>query len=79
MIFVYLGMKATIEFDLNDPDERGSFELYNKSLDMGLLIWELVHNKKKELYDQDEPIDYLYNWLYDEMESRGININNLVK
>lgn len=72
-------MKATIEFDLNDPDDRNSYDLNNKALDMGLLLWELVHNKRKELEQIEDPVASLYNWLWSELEERGINIDTLIK
>lgn len=72
-------MKATIEFDLNDPDDLSSYELHNKALDMGLVIWELVHNKRKAFEQIEDPVSALYNWLWAELEDRGINIDKLIK
>ena len=45
-------MKATIEFNLDDADDKRDYYLHNKAEDMAMLIWQLVHNTKKELeYD----------------------------
>lgn len=72
-------MKATIEFDLNDPDDQNRYEICNKALDMGIILWELIMNKRKELEDAKFPVDKLYNWLYIELEERGINIEKLIQ
>ena len=45
-------MKATIEYNLNDADDKHDYYLHNKADDMAMFIWELVSNTKKGLeYD----------------------------
>lgn len=42
-------MKAIIEFNLDDADDRNAYEIHNKAKDMAFLLWHLMTNKKKEL------------------------------
>lgn len=75
-------MKAVLEFDLNDPDDQNRFEICNKALDMGLILWEIKCNKKRSMESQTtkfEAIDYFYDWLNEELFERGINIENLIQ
>ena len=41
--------KATLEYDLSDPDDVMEHKRAVKSLDMALALWEIVHNTKKGL------------------------------
>lgn len=72
-------MKAIIEFDLNDPDDRNAYDLHNKALDMGLILWEIVFNKRKEISKAKDPVDHFYTWLNSELAEQGINIDKLIK
>ncbi len=40
-------MKATLEFDLTDPDDRMEHFRCVKSLDMAIVLFEILHNTKK--------------------------------
>lgn len=42
-------MKATLEFDLDDFDDRMAHLRCTKSLDMAMVLWELVHNTRKSI------------------------------
>lgn len=83
--------KGKLEFDLNDFDDRMSFERCVKSTDMALALWEIVHNTKKSLYYKFESmeekgdkftvydgIDSVFESLYDELNERGIDVNKLI-
>ena len=52
--------KGKLEFDLNDFDDRMSFERCVKSTDMVMVLWEILHNTKKSLY-----------WKFESMEEKG--------
>ena len=39
--------KATLEFDLNEPDDVLAHLRAVKSLDLALALWDIVHNTKK--------------------------------
>ena len=41
--------KATLEFDLNEPDDVLAHLRAVKSLDLALALWDIVHNTKKGL------------------------------
>ena len=41
--------KATLEFDLNEPDDVLAHLRAVKSLDMAMALWDIVHNTKKGL------------------------------
>jgi len=70
-------MKGILEYDLNDLDDRLAHERAVKSLDMALVLWELVHNTRKEMLgkieralEQDKnftPYDSL-DIIYDELQ-----------
>jgi len=41
--------KATLEYDLSDPDDVMAHKRAVKSLDMAMALWDIVHNTKKGL------------------------------
>ena len=41
--------KATIEYNLSDPDDAMAHLRAVKSLDMAMALWAIVHNTKKGL------------------------------
>ena len=79
--------KATITYDLTDPDDRLEHLRAIKATDMALVIWELVYNTRKRIeYDID--VNYLggnavLDWIMVEIGERldehGIVIDDLVK
>lgn len=83
--------KGKLEFDLNDFDDRMSFERCVKSTDMVMVLWEIVHNTKKSLYWKFESmeekgetstvydgIDSVFEVLYEELNERGIDVDKLI-
>lgn len=75
-------MTAELKFDLNDPDDANRFELCNKSMDMGLLLWEIAFNKRNSLYEfesAEEAVSKFYEWFNEELHERGINIESLIR
>jgi DNA-directed RNA polymerase subunit E'/Rpb7 len=60
--------KATLKYDLSDPDDFIAHLRAIKSLDMALAIWNIVHNTKKNLHrtigetdlSPDDVIDEVY-------------------
>jgi len=79
--------KAILEFDLTDPDDAIEFERATKATDMALVLWELVFNTKKKMYNQIEfdkiespydAIDKLYEKIYDELNEHGLNMDKLI-
>ena len=41
--------KATLEYNLSDPDDVIAHKRAIKSLDMAMALWDIVHNTKKGL------------------------------
>jgi hypothetical protein len=86
--------KAILEFDLNDPDDRREFELVNKSKDIALALWEIVHNTKKSVewkietamnkpdagdrIDAYDGIEGVYEAIYEILNDRGIKIDDYI-
>jgi len=44
-------MKATLTFDLDDPNDREVYRRHNKADDMASVLWDLCHNKSLGLCD----------------------------
>ena len=79
--------KAVLEYDLNDADDEMAHLRAVKALDMALVLWELCHNTKKgihhqiefqEIKDPYEAVDKVFEKLYEEMNDRGINLDQLI-
>jgi len=81
-------MKAILEFDLDDADDRMAHLRCVKSTDMALVLWEILTNMEKSVMHQVEnfeadsdPSDGVYAafcQIRDACHYRGINIDDLV-
>jgi hypothetical protein len=80
--------KATLEFDLTDSDDMMEFERAVKATDMALVLWELVFNTKKKVFNDIEfdkiespydAIDKLYERLYEDLNDHGLNMDKLLR
>ena len=80
--------KATLEFDLNDPDDIMAHLRAVKSLDMALVLWEMAYNAKKGIkYDIEgkkiecpyEAVDMVFEKLWEELNEHGINLDELIR
>ena len=81
--------KAILEFDLTDSDDRMEHLRSIKSLDMGLMIWEILYNTKKEFERKLESekestereyelLDKIWERIWEIAEERGIKIEDLI-
>jgi hypothetical protein len=78
--------KAILEFDLNDPDDTMAHLRAVKSLDMALVLWEMLYNTKKRICSEIEfdkidaysAVDKIFEKFHEEMNERGINLDELV-
>jgi hypothetical protein len=78
--------QATLNFDLNDPDDNMAFMRCAKSTDMALALWEFAYNTKKSLQrDLDESddksyelIDKVYERFWEIMTDKGIKLDDLI-
>jgi hypothetical protein len=84
--------KGKLEFDLNDFDDKMSFERCIKSTDMAIVIFDVLYNYRKSLsYDIENseekgvgvtPYDVLTMFLEkfnEDLTEKGINIDNLIR
>jgi hypothetical protein len=71
-------MKATIEFDLNNQEDKMAYKRANKSLDMTLVLLEITHNLRHKL-ENDSDIDKVFYEIYDLMEKHNIVIDELIE
>ena len=78
--------KATLEYDLNDPDDTMAHLRAVKSLDLALVLWELAHNTKKGIQNEIEfknlnaydAVDKVFEKLWEELNDHGINLDELI-
>ena len=80
-------MKATLEFDLNDPDDRMAHFRCVKSLDMAIALFEILHNTKKgicytlegkNITDPYEAVQMVMDKIWDDAKAQGLNIDELI-
>jgi hypothetical protein len=83
--------KATLEFNLNDPDDRMEYMRCNKSLDMALALWEIRYNTKKsigyalegkdlkgESVSNYDVLDMVYERIYEILDEHNIKMDDLI-
>lgn len=84
-------MRATFDFDMNDPDDKMAHLRATKSLDLALAVWQIIHNTKKGLMYQVESalsedknltpydaVDMVYDRIYEILEEHNIKIDELI-
>ena len=82
-------MKAKLQYDLNDPDDRMAHLRAVKSLDMASSLFDITRNLKKKIENRYEDIDNtnndvfdgidaVFDEIYDILESHNINIDELI-
>ena len=49
--------KATLEFDMNDPDDAKALKRAVKSTDMAIVLFEITHNLQRKYPDTKEVED----------------------
>ena len=66
-------MKAILEFDLNDHDDRRAHLRCVKSTDMALAIWNIVYEIRKsterKLESQETSTDAEFNFFFDQCQN----------
>jgi hypothetical protein len=78
--------KATLEFDLNEPDDVMAHLRAVKSLDMALALWDIVHNTKKGLewsmegkeIDKYDALELVYEKIREILDNHNINTDELI-
>lgn len=80
-------MKAILEFNLDDHDDRESYERMNKSKEMAYVLWQLITNKKKELeykleehpkFSSYDVLDMVFEEIGLMLQDEGIDIDKLI-
>jgi len=80
-------MKATFEFDMNEPEDMMDHKRMSNALGMALVLWELKVNVKKKMeyiLDTDnlsgqETLDRVFEMIGELMEDQGLNMENLIQ
>ena len=62
-------MKATLSYNLNDPDDRMAHMRAGKSLDMASALFEITRNLKKKIEHRYEDIDNTNNDVFDGIDA----------
>lgn len=82
-------MKAILEFDLTNQDDKKSLDICLKSSDLQGVIWEFTHNAKKRIkqefengsshidYDVLDGVERCFEYFYKLLEDKNINPNEL--
>lgn len=83
--------RGTFEFDLDNPEDNMAFYRAAKSLDVCLVLWEILYNTKKKFqYDVEalpeqvtkmnmyDIIDLMYERFWEITNERGVNLDELV-
>ena len=72
-------MKATLSYNLNDPDDRMSHMRAVKSLDMASALFDITRNLKKQVERRFEDIDNTNNDVFDGIEAVFDEIYNILE
>lgn len=67
-------MKAKLEFDLDNPEEKKEHFRCIKSLDMACALFEIALNLKKKCRDSDKDV---YEEIASILEENNLNIDEL--
>jgi cell fate (sporulation/competence/biofilm development) regulator YmcA (YheA/YmcA/DUF963 family) len=78
--------KATLEYDLSDPDDIMEHKRAVKSLDMAMALWDIVHNTKKGLewsmegkeIDKYDALELVYQKIHEILDDHNINTDELI-
>jgi hypothetical protein len=79
-------MKAKLEFDLDDMDDKMAHDRCIKATDMALVLWEITTNSYRGLtngYGEEDAyykgVDAVYEKLRELLEEHDINPHNLIR
>ena len=78
--------KATLEYDLSDPDDVMEHKRAVKSLDMAMALWDIVHNTKKGLewsmegkeIDKYDALELVYEKIHEILNNHNIITDELI-
>ena len=82
-------MKSTLQFDLDDADDRMAMMRCVKATDMAIVLFEITHNLKRTLEsrfesqpqprDEFDGIEETFSEIYKLMDEHGINLDELIQ
>ena len=79
-------MKAKLEFDLDNPDDKMAHMRCVKATDMALMLWDIKQKIRSKLkYNEDLSEDELHQWevmqdeFYSIADDCGINLDELIQ
>ena len=82
-------MKAILEFDLNDQDERMAHMAAVKASDMAQLLWHIRYNLRSNIYDEvdnmndgkdyESGVELALAHLYELVDHYNINVEELTR
>ena len=79
-------MKAKLEFDLDNPDDKMEHMRCIKATDMALMLWDIKQKIRSKLkYNEDLSEDELHQWevmqdeFYSIADDYGINLDLLIQ
>jgi hypothetical protein len=79
-------MKAKLEFDLDNPDDKMEHMRCIKATDMALMLWDIKQKIRRKLkYNEDLSEDELHQWevmqdeFYSIADDCGINLDELIQ
>ena len=78
--------KATIEYNLSDPDDAMAHLRAVKSLDMAMALWDIVHNTKKGLewsmegkeIDKYDALELVFEKIHEILNDQNIRTDELI-
>jgi hypothetical protein len=78
--------KATLEYNLSDPEDAMAHLRAIKSLDMAMALWDIVHNTKKGLewsmegkeIDKYDALELVYQKIHEILDDHNINTDELI-
>ena len=78
--------KATLEYNLSDPDDVMAHKRAIKSLDMAMALWDIVHNTKKGLewsmegkeIDKYDALELVYEKIHEILGDHNIITDELI-
>jgi hypothetical protein len=72
-------MKATLSYNLNDPDDRMAHLRAVKSLDMASALFDITRNLKNKIENRYEDIDNTNNDVFDGIDAVFDEIYNILE
>lgn len=72
-------MKATLSYNLNDPEDRMAHLRAVKSLDMASALFDITRNLRKKIQNRYEDIDNTHNDVFDGIDAVFDEIYNILE